>query len=131
MLNAKVRQAYNSGLFGSWCRGDSQSFIFSAVIAFIASLQLIGRPESVKLHLMDSVILANEALKLSALERAQIIDALWRSLDPAEQAANDQAWVSESRDRLNAYRDGKLKALDGEESLRDLHRHPDSLRKNL
>ena len=33
---------------------------------------------------MDCAILASEALKLPAWERAQIIDALWRSLDPAE-----------------------------------------------
>jgi len=69
---------------------------------------------------MDSVILANEALKLPPVERAQIIDALWSSLDPAEQASIDQAWLVESRDRLRAYREGKLKALDGEESLREI-----------
>ena len=69
---------------------------------------------------MDSVLLANEALKLPAWERAQIIDALWRSLDPAEQASIDQAWLVESRDRLHAYREGKLKALDGEQVLREI-----------
>jgi putative addiction module component (TIGR02574 family) len=69
---------------------------------------------------MDSVLLANEALKLPAWERAQIIDALWRSLDPVEQASIDQAWLVESRDRLRAYKEGKLKALDGEESLREI-----------
>lgn len=69
---------------------------------------------------MDSVILANEALKLPAWERAQIIDALWQSLDPAEQASVDQAWLAESHDRLQAYRDGKLKALPGEETLREI-----------
>jgi len=67
---------------------------------------------------MDSVILANEALKLPPLERAQIIDALWRSLDPAEQDAVDRAWLLESRDRLAAFRAGQLTAIDGEESLR-------------
>ena len=67
---------------------------------------------------MDSVLLANEALKLPALERAQIIDALWRSLDPAEQAFIDHAWLVESRDRLRAYREGEIKAMDGEEALR-------------
>jgi putative addiction module component (TIGR02574 family) len=67
---------------------------------------------------MDSVILANEALKLPAWERARIIDVLWRSLDPAEQASLDQAWLTESHDRLQAYREGKLKALEGEETLR-------------
>ena len=69
---------------------------------------------------MDSVILANEALKLPALERAQIIDALWRSLDPAEQASIDQAWLTESRVRLQAFREGNLESLDAEETLRDI-----------
>ena len=75
---------------------------------------------SVTFQRMDSVILASEALKLPAWERAQIIDALWRSLDPAEQASIDQAWLSESRDRLRAYQEGKLMAMDGEETLRDI-----------
>ncbi len=69
---------------------------------------------------MDSAILTNEALKLPAWERAQIIDALWRSLDPAEQASIDQAWLSESRDRLQAYREGQMRALDGEETLANI-----------
>jgi putative addiction module component (TIGR02574 family) len=69
---------------------------------------------------MDSMILASEALKLPALERAQIIDTLWRSLDPAEQTAIDQGWLAESRDRLDAYREGKLKPLEGEQALRDI-----------
>ena len=69
---------------------------------------------------MDSVLLANEALKLPAWERAQIIDALWRSLDPAGQASIDEAWLVESHDRLRAYRQGEIKALDGEEALHDI-----------
>lgn len=69
---------------------------------------------------MDGVILANEALKLPAWERAQIIDALWRSLDPAEQVSIDQAWLNESHDRLKASREGKLKAVDGEGALREI-----------
>lgn len=69
---------------------------------------------------MDSVILANEALKLPALERAQIIDVLWRSLDPAEQTSIDQAWLAESCDRFQAYREGKLMALEGEKTLREI-----------
>ena len=69
---------------------------------------------------MDSAILAKEALKLSALERAQLIDELWRSLDPDEQVAVDRAWLEESRDRLQAFREGKLKAVDGEATLREI-----------
>jgi putative addiction module component (TIGR02574 family) len=66
---------------------------------------------------MDSAILANEALKLPALERAQIIDALWRSLDPAEQDSVDRAWLLESQHRLAAYHAGQLTAINGEEAL--------------
>jgi putative addiction module component (TIGR02574 family) len=66
---------------------------------------------------MDSVILANEALKLPPSERAQIIDMLWRSLDPTEQDAVDQAWLLESKDRLAAFRAGQLTAVNGEEAL--------------
>jgi putative addiction module component (TIGR02574 family) len=67
---------------------------------------------------MDSAILANEALKLPAVERAQIIDALWSSLDPAEQDSIDRAWLIESQDRLAAFRAGQITAIHGEEALR-------------
>ncbi|MBI5396493.1 MAG: addiction module protein [Verrucomicrobia bacterium] len=67
---------------------------------------------------MDNVILTREALKLPPAERVQVIDSLWQSLDPAEQAAIDQAWLEESRDRLKAHHEGKLAAVDGEEALR-------------
>ena len=69
---------------------------------------------------MDSAILAKEALQLTPFERAQIIDALWQSLDPAEQESVDRAWLAESRDRLKAFRAGELKAVDGEETLRSI-----------
>ena len=64
--------------------------------------------------------MAHEALKLPPLERVRIIDALWRSLDPAEQTAIDQAWVTESRDRFKTYQEGRITALDGEEALREI-----------
>ena len=69
---------------------------------------------------MYSVLLAQEALKLSPLERAQLIDELWRSLDPAEQIVVDRAWLEESRDRLAAFRAGELKAEAGETALREI-----------
>jgi len=50
------------------------------------------------------------------LERAQLIDALWHSLDPAEQVSMDRAWLLESQDRLAAFRAGQLNAVDGEEA---------------
>ena len=69
---------------------------------------------------MSSKALEKEALKLSAEEKAHMIDALWKSLDPAEQKAIDQLWVAESQDRLKAFRAGELKPMDGEETLRSI-----------
>ena len=66
---------------------------------------------------MDSVLLAEAALKLSPFARAQLIDALWQSLDLAEQAEIDTAWLEESKDRLTAYRQGEIEAVDGESGL--------------
>ena len=69
---------------------------------------------------MSGTVLEKEALKLSAEEKARMIDALWRSLDPVEQETIDRAWLAESRDRLRAFRAGELKALDGEDAINSI-----------
>lgn len=69
---------------------------------------------------MDSVLLREAALKLSPFERAQLIDTLWQSLDPAHQVEIDQGWLEESNDRLNAYQRGEIEAVDGESVLSEL-----------
>ena len=69
---------------------------------------------------MDGAILEKEVLKLSAVEKAQIIDALWQSLDPAEQKSIDRAWLAESQDRLKAFRAGEINAVDGESALQSI-----------
>jgi putative addiction module component (TIGR02574 family) len=69
---------------------------------------------------MDSAILAKEALQLTPFEKAQMIDALWQSLDPAEQKSVDRAWLAESQDRLKAFRAGEIKALGGQETIRSI-----------
>jgi len=66
---------------------------------------------------MDSILLKEAALKLSPFERAQLIDALWQSLDSSEQVEIDAAWLDESKDRLTAYRQGEIEAVDGENGL--------------
>ncbi len=69
---------------------------------------------------MSGAVLEKEVLKLSAEEKVRMIDALWRSLDPAEQETIDRAWLAESRDRLRAFRAGEFKALDGEEAIKSI-----------
>ncbi len=81
---------------------------------------MTGHGEAGKIRVMDSVILANEALKLPPLARAQLIDTLWRSLDSAEQTSIDQAWLRESAERLEAYRGGELATVDGDQALSEI-----------
>jgi putative addiction module component (TIGR02574 family) len=69
---------------------------------------------------MESAVLAKEALQLTPFEKAQMIDALWQSLDPAEQATVDRAWLAESQERLKAFRAGQIKALDGEAAIHSI-----------
>ena len=69
---------------------------------------------------MSGTVLEKEALKLSAEEKARMIDALWRSLDSTDQETIDRAWLAESRDRLRAFRAGELKALDGENAIKSI-----------
>jgi putative addiction module component (TIGR02574 family) len=69
---------------------------------------------------MDSVILAKEVLQLTPFEKAQMIDALWLSLDPAEQESVDRAWLAESQDRLKAFRSGQIKAQDGDAAIQSI-----------
>jgi len=69
---------------------------------------------------MESAILAKEVLQLSPFEKAQMIDALWQSLDPAEQKSIDRAWLAESQDRLKAFRAGEIKALDGASAIQSI-----------
>ena len=49
--------------------------------------------------------------------KSQCLCETAESLDLVEQTPFDQAWLAESHDRLQAYREGKLEALDGEAAL--------------
>lgn len=52
-----------------------------------------------------------EALSLSSEERAELVDKLASSLDSAAREKIDALWAREAEDRLNAYDEGKIKAV--------------------
>jgi putative addiction module component (TIGR02574 family) len=54
--------------------------------------------------------LLQEALSLSPVDRASLIDALVSTLDQADPNI-DQLWVQEAEDRLSAYHAGELEAI--------------------
>jgi putative addiction module component, TIGR02574 family len=57
-----------------------------------------------------------EALTLTPSEKAQLIDKLISSLDKPDKEI-DELWAKEAEDRINAYDQGKLKAVSVEKVL--------------
>jgi putative addiction module component (TIGR02574 family) len=60
-----------------------------------------------------------QALKLSANDRAALVENLILSLDKPDSSL-DAAWLKEAEDRLAAYRSGELGAVDADEVFREL-----------
>lgn len=65
---------------------------------------------------MSTDELLRQAKSLSATEQADLIEALMNQLDQSDQRIEAE-WASEARSRLNAYRQGRLKAVSLEEVL--------------
>ncbi len=59
-----------------------------------------------------------QALRLAAVERAELIDALFRSLDKAGRRETDAAWAQEVESRIDAFDAGKIPADSAEAVLR-------------
>ena len=57
-----------------------------------------------------------EALNLKAAEKAELIDKLLSSLDSPDKQI-DELWAKEVESRLNAYEQGKIKAVTLKEVL--------------
>jgi putative addiction module component (TIGR02574 family) len=57
-----------------------------------------------------------EALNLTPVEKAELIDKLLYSLDKPDKEL-DKLWVEEAEDRIDAYDQGKIKALTIQEVL--------------
>jgi putative addiction module component (TIGR02574 family) len=57
-----------------------------------------------------------EALKLTPSERAQLIDKLISNLDKPDKEI-DELWAREAEDRLDAYDQGRIKAISLERVL--------------
>jgi putative addiction module component (TIGR02574 family) len=60
-----------------------------------------------------------QALKLSANDRAALVESLILSLEKPD-ASLDAAWLKEAEDRLAAYRSGELAAVDADQVFREL-----------
>lgn len=61
-----------------------------------------------------------ELLGLSAKERVQLIDVLWKSISGPQQQVRESAWAEESERRIDAFNDGKLAAREATDVFDDL-----------
>ncbi len=69
--------------------------------------------------------LIDKALNLSIAERAEIAHRLLQSLENPDDQTNENwavAWESELTNRLQAYRDGKIQAIDMDDAMEMIRR---------
>lgn len=62
------------------------------------------------------------ALALPPEQRAALAEKLWESLQTPRQKEIDAAWVEEAERRLQAYKEGKLRAIPASEVFASLLR---------
>ncbi len=70
---------------------------------------------------MDLAVIENEALKLSAAERALLADHLMASLAVGDTPVM-KAWAEEGERRLSMFREGKISAVDGRSAVSALRK---------
>lgn len=68
---------------------------------------------------MSTAEIIEQALKLKASERYELLELLHRSLDKPDEEIN-RVWIEEAERRLQAYREGRLEVVSMEEVFRDL-----------
>ncbi len=68
---------------------------------------------------MDAAILEKEALLLPDTERALLVERLMESISPSPSALRE-AWVREADERMRAFRDGEISAVDGPQAMAEL-----------
>lgn len=65
--------------------------------------------------------LLRQALDLSAIDRAELVESLIVSLDRPDPAL-DARWLAEAESRMHAYRHGDLEAVDAEQVFAELEK---------
>jgi putative addiction module component (TIGR02574 family) len=73
---------------------------------------------------MNAVLdqIAQEALRLTPTQRAELADFLVESLESAQPDELQDLWVAEAARRLSEVRSGKVKTIPGEEVLAEARR---------
>jgi len=70
----------------------------------------------------DNTRVFDQALAMSPLEKAVLIEKLFQSFDQENQKVVDRIWTTEAESRIEAYEAGNLSARPFEEVLHDLNK---------
>ena len=71
--------------------------------------------------MVDAAIIEKEAMQLSDAQRAVLAERLLESISPTSGELRT-AWVEEASDRMRAYRDGGISAVDGPRAMEELQK---------
>jgi putative addiction module component (TIGR02574 family) len=71
---------------------------------------------------MSGAAIQDEILKLSAPDRARLIEVLWDSLSTREIKERETAWAKESERRIDAVESGQLKVRDAKTVFSELRK---------
>lgn len=63
-----------------------------------------------------------EALKLSPVERAELIEQLFSSFQFSNRKEIDRLWAKESEDRIDAYERGEIASVSAQEVFKNIDR---------
>lgn len=66
--------------------------------------------------MMDVALLEENAMQLRESDRAILADRLIQSITPVNRSLKN-VWASEISSRMEAYRDGKIEAVDGRAAM--------------
>ena len=69
----------------------------------------------------ETQAILQQALRLSAVERAELIEALFRSFDKTGDRRVDALWAKEVESRIDAYEAGKMKADSVDNALKRIN----------
>ncbi len=68
---------------------------------------------------MDAALIEKQALLLPETERALLVERLMESISPCPSALR-KAWIREADQRMRAFREGEITAVDGPQALAEL-----------
>jgi len=68
---------------------------------------------------MDPAIIENEAMQLTEAQRALLADRLIESISRTPPELK-KAWIREADARMNAFREGKISAINGPQAMEEI-----------